>query len=281
MNGQSTTPPRLRTRLKPGHFVLAQIRAFAPSPARGLAAPALAALALLATGCRHHTQTSYQAPPAYEHRTTTYAHNNSTSRPSTARPPIAQATPDQLRGRPTLVETGLASWYGPQYNSRKAADGSVYDQNALTAAHRTLPLGSLVRVTNLTTNQTVIARITDRGPFVHGRVIDLSVGAAKEIGLYRMGIARVRVEAFTPSASSPTGSWCVQTGAFQTEQDAKDLKAALLQRYRNARVLEFQGPTGFWVRIDPPGRDHAQAAAIQDWIGKPDTHAEAYLVRID
>ena len=250
-----------------------------------LPAVALAATALLTTGCRHHTRTAYQAPPAYTHRTSssttsTYAHN-STTRPSASRPPIAQATPDQLRGRPSLTETGLASWYGPQYNSRHAADGSVYDQNALTAAHRTLPLGSLVRVTNLTTGQTVVARITDRGPFVHGRIIDLSVGAAKEIGLYRMGIAKVRVEAFTPSASSPGGSWCVQTGAFQTEQDAKDLKAALLQRYRTSRVLEFQGPTGFWVRIDPPGRDHAQAAAIQDWIGKPDTHAEAYLVRVD
>ena len=245
---------------------------------------ALAPLAALATGCHHKSSApAYQAPSAYTHRSAssrdTYSAHSGVH--AYSRPPIAQATPDQLRGRPTLVETGLASWYGPQYNSHHAADGSVYDQNGLTAAHRTLPLGSLVRVTNLTTGQTVVARITDRGPFVHGRVIDLSVGAAKEIGLYRMGVARVRVEAFTSPAASPTGSWCVQTGAFQTEQDAQDLKSALIQRYRTAKVQEFQGPTGFWVRIDPAGRDHAQAAAIQDWIGKPDAHAEAFLVRVD
>ena len=268
-----------------------------PSPQRALPSPGSArstllsrlpvlalsaALPLIATGCHHRTsRTAYQAPPAYTRSSSSSTYSASRTSPRSARPPIAEATPDQLRGRPTLVETGLASWYGPQYNSRHAADGSVYDQNALTAAHRTLPLGSLVRVTNLSTNQTVVARITDRGPFIHGRIIDLSVGAAKAIGLYRMGIAKVRVEAFTSPAASPTGSWCVQTGAFRTQQDALDLKAALVERYRTARVQEFQGPTGFWVRIDPAGRSYSQAAAIQDWIGKPDAHAEAYLVRVD
>jgi rare lipoprotein A len=239
----------------------------------------LCALALL-TGCRHHTHTSYVAPP------TIAAHHASASRASTthaaARPaPPPAPVPRELPGRPTHVEVGMASWYGPNYNHRHAADGSVYDQDAMTAAHRTLPLGSLVRVTNLTTNETVVARITDRGPFVHGRVIDLSEGAAKAIGLYRMGVAKVRVEAMPTPTASPTGSWCVQTGAFATERDAIDLKSALLQRYRGSRVQEFQGPTGFWVRIDPAGHDRTQAAAIQDWIGRPDDHAEAYLVRVD
>jgi rare lipoprotein A len=73
----------------------------------------------------------------------------------------------------------------------------------------------------------------------------------------------------------------VQTGAFKTAADANDLKAALLKRFGTSKVQEFQGPTGFWVRIDPPGRDHAQATAIYDWIGKPDDHADAYLVRVD
>ena len=68
---------------------------------------------------------------------------------------------------------------------------------------------------------------------------------------------------------------------FRTERDALDLKSALLERYRTAKVQEFQGPTGFWVRIDPAGRQYAQAEAIQNWIGKPDDHAEAYLVRLD
>lgn len=224
-------------------------------------------------GCHHHVQTAAVPPPP-----AVYAARGRATTPRVAVPP---ATAGQLRGKPTLVETGMASWYGPQYNARKAADGSVYDQNAMTAAHRTLPLGSLVRVTNLATGQVVVARITDRGPFVHGRVLDLSVGAAKAVGIYRAGVARVKVEAFAPPAASPTGAWCVQTGAFQTEQDALDLKNALLGRYRAAKVSEFQGPTGFWVRIDPPNRDHALAVSIQDWIGRPDAHAEAFLVRVD
>ena len=69
----------------------------------------------------------------------------------------------------------MASWYGPPYANRKGADGTIYDQNAMTAAHRTLPMGSIVRVTNLTNNESVLVRITDRGPFIDGRIIDLSL----------------------------------------------------------------------------------------------------------
>lgn len=151
----------------------------------------------------------------------------------------------------------------------------------MTAAHRTLPLGSLARVTNLATGQQVVVRITDRGPFVKGRILDLSEGAAKAIGLYRMGVGRVKIEAYTPADASATGLWCVQTGAFSTQRDALDLKAALIERYRGARVLEFEGPTGFWVRIDPAGKSYQQAMAIQQWIGKPDPKAEAFLVRLN
>jgi rare lipoprotein A len=91
------------------------------------------------------------------------------------------------QGKPVSSEIGLASWYGPPYTNRKAADGSIYDQNAMTAAHRELPMGSIVRVTNLTNNQSVYVRITDRGPFVDGRIIDLSLAAAKAVDVYRPG----------------------------------------------------------------------------------------------
>ena len=118
----------------------------------------------------------------------------------------------------------------------------MYDQNALTAAHLTLPLGTMVRVTNLTTNQSAVVRITDRGPFVHGRIIDLSLAAAKATGLYRMGVAKVKVEAYAPPArqnATPGGRWCVQIGAFAKEKDAVDLKAHLMRRYTTAKVIEF------------------------------------------
>jgi rare lipoprotein A len=188
---------------------------------------------------------------------------------------------DDVSGPPIYTEVGTASWYGPSFNHRAAADGSTYDQDGLTAAHRTLPMGSTVRVTNLATGEQVYVRITDRGPFVPGRILDLSEGAAKAIGLYRMGIGRVRVEAFAHTSADPPGHWCVQTGPFLKEHDARDLKQALIDRYRSARVAEFQGPTGFWVRVDPAGHLRSEATAMLDWIGNPDPHAVPYLVRID
>jgi rare lipoprotein A len=185
---------------------------------------------------------------------------------------------------PSLVETGLASWYGPPYAGRKGADGTVYDQNAMTAAHLTLPLGSMARVTNLTTNQSVMVKITDRGPFVHGRIIDLSLAAAKATGLYRMGVARVRVEAWAPGPSNsptaiPGGRWCVQVGAFQKEKDAVKLKNELMRRYTTAKVIEFPGPTGHWVRINPARPDKTHATEVADSIHV--SGAEPYLIRTD
>ena len=179
-------------------------------------------------------------------------------------------------------ETGLASWYGPPYTNRKAADGSIYDQNAMTAAHRTLPMGSIVRVTNLTNNQAVVVRITDRGPFVDGRIIDLSLAAAKAVDLYRPGTAKVRVEAFAPPPGvDPAGRWCVQIGAFMDEADAIQLKNDLTRRYATAKVIEFAGPTGHWVRINPKNEDKAAADQIADSIHIPDPSAQPYLVRLN
>ena len=88
----------------------------------------------------------------------------------------------------------MSSWYGPQYHNHKTANGEVYDMNALSAAHRTLPLNSMVRVTNLGNGKSVVVRITDRGPFYEDRVLDLSKAAAKEIGTYIEGLSRVKIE---------------------------------------------------------------------------------------
>ena len=94
----------------------------------------------------------------------------------------------------TSMFTGQASWYGPGFHGRHTASGEVFNQNALTAAHRTLPFGTQVRVTNIHNNRQVVVRINDRGPFSRGRVIDLSAGAARSIGLDRAGVGPVRVE---------------------------------------------------------------------------------------
>ena len=182
-------------------------------------------------------------------------------------------------GHPEFSETGMASWYGP--SGHRAADGSAYDGTGMTAAHKTLPLGTVVRVTNLSNNESVMVRITDRGPFSHGRILDLSESAAKKIDLYRMGVAQVRVEAFSKQTAAIEAKWCVQTGAFKSEQEALDLKSALARRYTGARVIEFASSTGYWVRIDPIRHDRTEAAAIMNWIGKPFPEVVPYLVRLN
>jgi len=90
-------------------------------------------------------------------------------------------------------ETGQASWFGPRFHGRLTASGERFDRFALTAAHRTLPLGALVRVTYLKTGRTVTVRINDRGPWIRGRILDLSEGAAEQIGLKHAGVGRVRI----------------------------------------------------------------------------------------
>jgi rare lipoprotein A len=234
-------------------------------------AAACALLALIA-GCHKKTPVAATPPPP----AITPAPRPT---PSTSKPPVVArqpAPPDDVHGKPISTEIGLASWYGP-YNNRRAADGSVFDGNSMTAAHRTLPMGTTVRVTNLETNQSVLVRITDRGPFVPGRTLDLSLAAAKAIGVYKMGIAKVKVEAFAHPGSDPEGRWCVQIGAFIDPNDAIQLKNDLLARYKAAKVIEFAGPTGHWVRINPAAADRATADKIAASIHVPD--AEPYVVR--
>lgn len=96
----------------------------------------------------------------------------------------------------SFVEVGRASYYGEKHDGRRTANGAVYDRTNFTAAHRTLPFGTVVRVTNLSNHRMVKVRITDRGPHIKGRVIDVSAVAARELGMQRRGVARVRVRVF-------------------------------------------------------------------------------------
>ena len=244
--------------------------------------------ALTMSGCHHQQKVAYQPPPPPVKSSNPSTHHASVApapAPSVDLHAEASKAPhgffDDTSSKPVYTETGMASWYGTDFQHRAAADGTVFDQNAMTAAHRTLPMGSTVRVTNLTTGQQVLVRVTDRGPFVGTRVLDLSMGAAKAIGLYRMGVAKVRIEAFAHPTNDPGGKWCVQTGGFKSEGDANALKARLLGRYRTAKVIEFSGPTGYWVRIDPPLKSKTQATEIADWIGTPKPAVLPYLVRLD
>lgn len=194
--------------------------------------------------------------------------------------PSGKPSPARPRHEKVLYsETGYASWYGPPYHNRKAANGEIYDQDALTAAHRTLPFGSLVRVTNLKTGESVLVRINDRGPFVTDRIIDLSRAAAKAVSVWRAGTARVQLDVLeTPADIHRGGRWCVQIGAFSDRDEASDLKRKLLRRYATAKVIQFTGPTGEWVRVRVPQDDKRKAQEVAD---NTRTSVPVWLVRID
>jgi rare lipoprotein A len=116
-----------------------------------------------------------------------------------ARVPVAPPPPAPLG----LAETGIASWYGIPYDGRRTSSGEIFDMHALTAAHRTLPFNTWLEVTNLQNGKHVEVRINDRGPFVGGRIIDLSMGAAEKIDMVRAGIVKVRLKVIKPPAASP------------------------------------------------------------------------------
>jgi rare lipoprotein A len=131
------------------------------------------------------------------------------------------------------AEEGLASWYGGKFQGRKTASGEIFDTNLFTAAHKTLPFGTVVRVTNLSNGQTTVVRINDRGPFVSGRIIDLSRAAATAIGMAGSGVARVRVEALPPGEGTPPvpqRRYLIQLGAFRTESYAESMRREAIAR---------------------------------------------------
>jgi rare lipoprotein A len=152
----------------------------------------------------------------------------------------------------------VASWYGVPFNGRKASSGETFDMNQFVAAHRTLPFGSVVRVTNLNNGMHTEVRIIDRGPFVEGRTIDLSLAAAHAIDMVGTGVAPVRLELIS-SPSPLNGAFSVQVGAFQQRQNADRLQADLSRRYP-VFVQDYDAPDGHFYRVRV-GRVATQQAA--------------------
>jgi rare lipoprotein A len=162
------------------------------------------------------------------------------------------------------VERGVASWYGKKFHGRKTSNGETYNMYALTAAHKTLPMGTWVKVYNHDTDQEIVVRVNDRGPFVRGRIIDMSYTGAKKLGMLGPGTARVTVTAlgkataYSKKTKEPTqfkpidywqGNFTVQVGAFKVKTNAETYREKLAATYLNAHVIPYEDDRGQFYRV--------------------------------
>jgi len=153
-------------------------------------------------------------------------------------------------GHRGAAQEGTASWYGPGFHGNRTSSGEIYDQNDLTAAHQTLPLGTRVAVTNLQNGRTVEVRINDRGPFVKGRTIDLSYAAARSLGMLGPGTVPVRIEVLgVEQRQLLAAAYTVQVGAFADRDNAVRLKGTLDKRFDGVYLATQDGQTGRYYRV--------------------------------
>lgn len=242
---------------------------------RSLAA-VLIFVVFLITGCASQkTQRATAPPPEPASRTTT--------RPPEPMPTPKPAEKPKDAAKKGKTEKGLASWYGEPYHGRRTASGEIYDMHEMTAAHRTMKFGTMVKVTRRDTGADVKVRITDRGPFIKGRIIDLSFAAAKKIGLDIDGVAPVKVTVIgfeeTPKKKArrekratehPKDEICiwVQVGAFGSMDNARGAEQRLEDAGETAVIIE--GPGGLHrVRLGPYDREKDAVKTLErissDW----------------
>jgi rare lipoprotein A len=184
----------------------------------------------------------------------------------------------------TIVENeeGVASWYGHPFHGRPAANGEIYDMEKMTAAHRTLPFDTWVRVHDLDNGQTVDVRINDRGPFVDGRIIDISHAAARAIGIIGPGTARVRLEILKEPPVLPPALFAVQVGAFQNRDNAERLRREMEARYGAARLVERAGVPVLWrVLVGQEGSQEGAQQLAQRIRAESGSASPGFVVRVD
>ncbi len=196
---------------------------------------------------------------------------------------ISHAPPPRPARPPRIgdTETGVASWYGHPYHGRQAANGEIYDMEKLTAAHRTLPFNTWVRVQNLANDASVDLRIIDRGPFVGNRIIDVSHEAARQLVMLGSGITNVKLTVIASPTVPEAAIFAVQVGLFRNHDNAVKLQADLQARYGASNIVERQGGVPTWRvlagREATPEAAEALAVRIRGDISVP----EAYVVRLD
>jgi rare lipoprotein A len=215
-------------------------------------------ICLLSAGCAKTIDpSSHERPPAPRPQKET-GKTPATQRPYTVMG--RQYTP--IASAHGFVQTGIASWYGRKFHGRRTANGEIYDMHAMTAAHKTLPMNTWVEVHNLDNDRKIKVRINDRGPFVTGRVIDLSYTGARKIDMVGPGTARVRVTALGAATryaeKEPvafreldywTGNFTVQVGAFRKKANAEKLRETLSKSYVNAHIVEHEDHRGRFHRV--------------------------------
>jgi rare lipoprotein A len=261
----------------------------------------ITALVLLLTGCGGHKKVAVKTPPpppvqqpqpeikpkplppAPEPKTKTVEPSKPTvseeeEEKAEEEKEAAAVPPD---AKPLFEETGLASWYGAPFHNLKTSNGETYNMHAFTAAHRTLPLGTIIRVTNVKTGNSAIVRITDRGPFIKGRILDLSYAAAKKCDVWRAGVTKVRLEVLKAPASLDSGGrWAVQIGGFGDQEPASEVADHLTKRYHTAKVLCYNSPAGdWWVRIRVKDDDRKRAEEVAR--DTQTSEGSIFLVRLD
>jgi rare lipoprotein A len=179
---------------------------------------------------------------------------------------------------------GLASWYGRPYHGRRSASGEIYNMNAQTAAHRTLPFQTWVRVTNLENKRVTNVRINDRGPFIEGRIIDLSRAAAEAINMVGTGTALVRVEVVqtAPGEPNPRARYAVQVGAFLVKENALALQSDLEERFGDVFIESHRAPEGRYYRVRVGhNRSREEAEALAEQLRQETNLPLAMVVRLD
>jgi len=203
--------------------------------------------------------------------------------PRAASAPAQSASRHSIPPAPLPVgytEQGLASWYGVPYHGRPAADGEIYDMEKLVAAHRVMPFNTWLRVTNLANNRSVDVRVIDRGPFIEGRIIDLSKAAARQIELLGPGVGPVKLEVIAaPADVAANDFYAVQVAAFSVYENAEHSRDQYAQRFGTAQVVLKQGPTPLWRVL--VGRESSVAGAQQLAERIRGEVKDVYIVRLD
>jgi rare lipoprotein A len=198
-----------------------------------------------------------------------------------------------MGARPGLgaeTEQGLASWYGVPFHRQTSASGEIFDAGAMTAAHRTLPFGTAVRVRRMDSSESVVVRINDRGPFVAARIIDVSEAAARRLGMHAPGVVPVAVEVLErgraglrgPSLAVAGAVFAVQAGTFRNLDNARRMRVALAAIYGTARLLVRASAPSLWCVVvgDALSGSDAQALAASIRARRKD-NAGAYAIRLD